>query len=114
MDIPRLLIANMQGEIIDCPELAWQGVAGPDFSLPENWIPLPPGSEIFTLPGRLPVGLDETTGEVTVLENYYDEPKIDLELWRDYYRRVLRLKRIMQTLLPSAYLPNLNLLNQEV
>ncbi|MBO4553655.1 radical SAM protein [bacterium] len=74
MDIPRLLIANLSGEIIDCPELAWQGVAGPDFSLPENWIPLPPGSEIFTLPGRLPVGLDETNGEVTVLENYCDEP----------------------------------------
>ena len=51
---------------------------------------------------------------ITYCENYSDEPKIDLELWRDYYRRVLRLKRIMQTLLPSAYLPNLNLLNQEV
>lgn len=45
---------------------------------------------------------------------HYYKPKLDVKLWRDYHRRVLRLKRIMQTLLPSAHLPNLNLLNQEI
>ena len=74
MDIPRLLIADPAGEIIDCPEFAWLGMAGPESSLPESWIELPEGSELFTLPGRLPLGWDEESGRTAIVENYYDFP----------------------------------------
>ncbi len=73
IDIPRLLIADSRGEIIDCPEFAWLGMAGPECSLPESWIPLPEGSELFTLPGRLPLGWDEENGRPAVVENYCGE-----------------------------------------
>jgi pyruvate-formate lyase-activating enzyme len=70
MDIPRLLVANTEGEIIDCPELAWLGMGGAEPSIPESWIPLPPGSELFTLPGRLPQGWDEEAGKIATVEDY--------------------------------------------
>ncbi len=43
-----------------------------------------------------------------------DEPKVDLESWRDYNERALRLKKIMQTLLPKPFLPNFGLLENDV
>ena len=33
----------------------------------EDLIELPPGSEVFTLPQRLPVGIDRSTGEPLLL-----------------------------------------------
>ena len=43
-----------------------------------------------------------------------DEPKVDLESWRDFNERALRLKKIMQTLLPKAVLPNFDLLDNDL
>lgn len=58
--IPSLLYANDKGEICDLPDLAMAGRSGRDFCTPQltDLIPLPPGSELFVLEGRLPVGLD--------------------------------------------------------
>jgi len=36
---------------------------------PEDLIELPPGSELFVLPGRLPVGMNPDTGQAEILEN---------------------------------------------
>ncbi len=72
--LPRLVVANARGEIIDCPEFAMLGRAGQAPELPDHLIPLPNGSSLYTLPGRLPIGFDkEMKGPVT-LELYLDEP----------------------------------------
>ena len=42
-----------------------------------------------------------------------DEPKLDVALWLDYHNRVLRMKQIMQNILPRAYLTNIGLLNTD-
>jgi pyruvate-formate lyase-activating enzyme len=67
---PRLLYADARGNILDCPELEAVGsAAGRWRRLPaEEWLPLPPGSELFLLPERLPVGRDPRTGNFQVLD----------------------------------------------
>lgn len=49
---------------------------------------------------------------ITTCENS-DEPKLDVETWLDYHKRVLRLKQIMQKIVPSPYLTNIGLLNTD-
>lgn len=68
---PTLVFANRAGEILDYPGLRMAGASCGSFALPapEDLIELPPGSELFILPGRLPVGMDPDTGEPALLEN---------------------------------------------
>lgn len=57
---PKLLYADSEGRILDWPRLEMVGRSGHDWRRLEvgDWIPLPDGSELFLLPGRLPVGYD--------------------------------------------------------
>ncbi len=66
---PFLLFANSKGEILDYSGLYMAGSAAGRFALPqpEDLIDLPAGSELFALPGRLPVGIAPDSGEPTVL-----------------------------------------------
>lgn len=68
--IPALVFADLQGKITDFSSLNMAGMSGGQFFQPvlEDLIPLPEGSELFVLPGRLPVGCDQTTGEPLLLE----------------------------------------------
>lgn len=68
---PSLVFANSEGEILDYPGLRMAGSSCGRFVLPtsEDLIELPPGSELFVLPGRLPVGMDPDTGEPVLLES---------------------------------------------
>ncbi len=70
MSTPRLLYADGQGKILDHPGLGMAGSAGGRWEAVEEnqCIPLPPGSELFLLPGRLPVGVGES-GRFEVLEH---------------------------------------------
>ena len=73
---PDLLFANSRGEILDYDGLNMAGASGGQFILPANMelIELPEGSELFVLPGRLPVGMDQQTGEPALLDtNPYTE-----------------------------------------
>ncbi len=73
---PALLIANQDGTILDFPELQMSGMSNDEYLQPalEDLIPLPEGSELFALPGRLPIGWDPTTNEpVLVNENPYKD-----------------------------------------
>ncbi len=73
--LPSLLIADKKGEILDFPSLTMAGMSNRKFIQPElnDLIPLPEGSELFALPGRLPVGCDPKTGEpLLVEENPFD------------------------------------------
>lgn len=67
--MPSLVIADDQGNIADFPELQMCGSAAGEFVQPalEDLIPLPEGSELFTLPMRLPVGCDPQSGEPLLL-----------------------------------------------
>lgn len=72
MAIPRMIFANPAGEILDHPDLAMCGMDGvsPRPVREEELIPLPEGSDVFTLPARTPLGLDEDTGEVVAFDTH--------------------------------------------
>ena len=57
----KLVYADSQGRIFDHPYLHLAGRSGREFFrlVPDrDLIPLPPGSDLFVLPGRRPVGYD--------------------------------------------------------
>ncbi len=58
---PRLVLSDPRGRIFDHPHLKLAGRSGNKFVLPSSSeiVPLPAGSQLFTLPGRIPVGWDE-------------------------------------------------------
>lgn len=73
---PCLLFADKDGNITEFPELEMVGMSGGQFRRPKlkDLIPLPEGSELFALPGRLPVGWDRLSREAVLLnENPYSE-----------------------------------------
>ncbi|MGI6657009.1 MAG: radical SAM protein [Desulfobulbus sp.] len=73
--IPALIFATAAGEILDYDGLSMAGSAAGRFfpPRPEDLIELPPGSELFALPGRSPVGFEPDSGEPALLAaNPYD------------------------------------------
>jgi pyruvate-formate lyase-activating enzyme len=73
--LPWLVFANDKGEIQEFPELGMAGRSGSWFFRPEltDIIPLPEGSELFVLPQRLPIGMEQGSGEPVLLdENPFD------------------------------------------
>lgn len=71
---PSLIFSDSEGKIFDHPHLKVAGRSGDRFVQPDHseYVPLPRGSQLFTLPGRIPVGWDEHTGTFRVV------PKIEL------------------------------------
>lgn len=67
---PRLLFADESGRIYDHPGLLMLCRRGDELALPrpQDLTPLPPGSDVFLLPGRRAVGMDAETGEALALE----------------------------------------------
>jgi len=67
---PSLVYADALGNITDFQDLYAAGMSGGEFQLPpkSDFIPLPEGSELFVLPGRLPIGCELKTGEPLLLE----------------------------------------------
>jgi len=67
--VPSLVYANSRGEILDHPGLLMAGSSCGLISPVhrEDLIELPEGSELFVLPGRLPVGIDPETGKTVTL-----------------------------------------------
>jgi len=67
---PSLVYADALGNITDFQDLYAAGMSGGSFQLPpkSDFIPLPEGSELFVLPGRLPIGCDLKTGAPLLLE----------------------------------------------
>ena len=66
----RMVFCDSKGRIYDHPELllAVDDGGGPRPAEPDELIPLPKGSDVFTLPGRAPIGIDPRTGEPTVFD----------------------------------------------
>lgn len=67
--MPCLLFADKDGNITEFPELEMVGMSNGRFCRPqlEDLIPLPEGSELFALPGRMPIGWDSADGQPALL-----------------------------------------------
>lgn len=75
-NVPALLFADAEGNIREFADLDMVGMSNGHFIRPalEDLIPLPEGSDLFTLPGRLPVGWDPRSDEPVLLsENPYED-----------------------------------------
>ncbi|PID72676.1 MAG: radical SAM protein [Desulfobulbus propionicus] len=68
--IPSLVFANQKGEIEEYDGLLMAAQSAGKFYAPEleDLIELPPGSELFTLPARLPVGIEAGSNEPALLD----------------------------------------------
>jgi pyruvate-formate lyase-activating enzyme len=65
---PRLLFADADGRVMDHPSLLATVRSGEELlGPPEPPIPLPAGARLAHLPGRRPVGVDPSTGELTLV-----------------------------------------------
>jgi molybdenum cofactor biosynthesis enzyme MoaA len=75
MERPRMVFATDDGNIWDHPELEMCGTDGGVFRPvePSELIELPRGSDLFTLPGRSPVGIDPDTGEQVAVGDFEGE-----------------------------------------
>ncbi len=60
-EYPRLILSDPEGKIFDHPHLRLAGRSGDRMALPHpsELVPLPQGSQFFTMPGRIPIGWDE-------------------------------------------------------
>ncbi len=69
--LPRLVFSDCDGKVYDHPSLGMAGRSGRAFVLPleGELVPLPEGSQLFTMPGRSPVGWDEEEGHFVVLDD---------------------------------------------
>jgi len=67
---PSLIFSGSNGKIFDHPHLKLAGRSGDRLIVPDpsELVPLPGGSQLFTLPGRKPVGWDEERGAFTLSE----------------------------------------------
>jgi wyosine [tRNA(Phe)-imidazoG37] synthetase (radical SAM superfamily) len=69
----KMVYADAQGQLYDHPHLVMVGNAGrgPE-AIPSNeLVPVPRGSDFFTLPGRQAVGIDPDTGKLEIMEGPY-------------------------------------------
>ena len=75
--VPSLVYADEHGAICDFPELSMAGTANGILCQPgvDDLIRLPEGSELFTLPDRLPVGFDPISGEPLLLDRHPENHK---------------------------------------
>ena len=60
-EYPRLVLSDSEGKIFDHPRLKLAGRSGDRLDLPppSELVPLPGGSQLFTMPGRIPIGWDD-------------------------------------------------------
>ncbi len=70
--IPSLVIADRHGNITDHPSLTMAGMSNGRFLQPEkrDLIPLPEGSELFVLPGRMPIGCNPDNREPVLVSEH--------------------------------------------
>jgi pyruvate-formate lyase-activating enzyme len=63
-EYPRLIFSGPEGKIFDHPRLKIAGRSGDRMGRPHpsELVPLPQGSQLFSMPGRIPIGWDEEGG----------------------------------------------------
>jgi hypothetical protein len=69
--VPFMVYADQEGNIFE--DMRYEAVGRSGYNVyplkPEDFIELPTGSDLFTLPGRRPYGLDLNTGEFEIRED---------------------------------------------
>jgi hypothetical protein len=99
MAAPHLVMSNRSGDIFEHPDLFMAGMSLRAPVIPEDrdLIPLPEGSDLFSLPGRVAVGYDPAAGEFVEVTSYRGEPvtpvaafmaPAHLQLYRSAFRRL--------------------------
>lgn len=75
-NLPNLVVCDGQGNVFDVPELKMSGMSLNSQRLPQEreLIPMPFGSELYELPGRIPVGFDPVQNEFVELPEYEGNP----------------------------------------
>lgn len=75
-DKPRMVFCDARGRIYDHPKLllAVDDGSGPRPAEPDELIEIPRGSDVFTLPGRAPIGIDPRSGEPVVFDSLKGRP----------------------------------------
>lgn len=70
--LPALVVSDEDGNLFDLPEYAMPVRHGTKITAPEkkDIIGLPHGSDLHTLPGRYPVGIDRRSGKVVTIREY--------------------------------------------
>lgn len=70
--MPALVVSDEKGRLMDLPEYGLAVRHGRSIAIPERAeiIPLPEGSDLYTLPDRLPIGIDRRTGKSVVIASY--------------------------------------------
>ena len=70
LEYPHLVFSDPEGRILDHPHLKLAGRSGDQMvrPLPSELVPLPMGSQLFILPGRIPIGWDEGKGSFMLSE----------------------------------------------
>ncbi|MDZ7373419.1 MAG: radical SAM protein [candidate division KSB1 bacterium] len=73
---PHLIVADAAGTILEVPELlmAGMGIRCVHLPAPEELIPLPFGSNLYVLPGRIPIGYDPDRDELVEVPEYAGRP----------------------------------------
>ncbi len=76
MSLPYLAVANVRGEIFEARDYLMTGMALDRALLPDasDLIPLPYGSNLFVLPGRLPIGWDRRSRRFAAVNEVGGEP----------------------------------------
>lgn len=74
--LPCLLVSDKEGNFFEIPELQMTGATIGKVIVPSKneLIPIPAGSDLFRLPGRAPVGYDQSNGKLVTLETYKGIP----------------------------------------
>lgn len=113
-EYPRLILSDPEGNVFDHSSLKLSGRSGNRLLLPprSELVPLPQGSQLFTLPGRIPIGWDEkkrsfvSSGKVRLREKEVACTAVAAFLPPGYIRTLLpatRLKPKAPTLPLWAY-----------
>lgn len=72
LNLPNLLVSDKKGNFFEIPELYMVGASLNTDVLPQtrDLIPIPAGSDLFRLPGRIPVGFDPESGSFVEIGTY--------------------------------------------
>lgn len=75
-NLPSLVVSDGHGNVFDVPKLKMAGMNLNSPRLPQKreLVPMPFGSELYELPGRIPVGFDPVQDEFVELPEYEGNP----------------------------------------
>ena len=93
LPLPNLLVSDGYGNVFDIPELEMVGMSGRRKRLPheDELIRMPNGSNVFELPGRVPIGYDRRRNTFVKVPTYQGQAVMAVSAFMaPAYSQVLR------------------------